>query len=61
LSRYFAGSKDINLRRSSTLNPKYSKPIRATHEPGVNGVNNAAKPRMINTTPKIVLRDLRIF
>ena len=60
LPRYFLGSKDKNLRWNNSLNPKISNPISASHEPGENGVSNANKPRIINTTPRIILRALRM-
>ena len=61
LSRYLRGSKDRSLRGSSIFNPRISNPMSASQEPGENGVSAAATPRMINTTPRIVLVTLRMF
>ena len=58
--RYLCGTKEISLRSSRILIPSISRPIRASHEPGVNGVNNAATPIRINMMPKIILRALRM-
>lgn len=35
------------------LKPRNSRPIRISHDPGDNGVNNAANPKMTRITPTI--------
>ena len=51
----------MSLRSSRILNPRISRPIRASHEPGVNGVSRANTPIRTKKTPRIILKVLRIF
>ena len=49
------------MRSTRSLNPRISRPISASHEPGVSGVSNASTPTRTNTTPRTILSALRIF
>lgn len=61
LRRYLCGTKWMSLRSSRILNPSISRPIRASHEPGVSGVSNARTPIRTSNKPKTILKTLRIF